>query len=99
MPLVRVSRLLQESAVAGDPLQVVVFNGNGHSLGLVVDRIEDITDEAIEVRDKERKGFLLGSAVIQQKVTDIVDLQQVVAHSTQLAATPAPGGRGLNHGC
>jgi two-component system, chemotaxis family, sensor kinase CheA len=86
MPLVRISRLLQEDAVAGDPLQVVVFNGNGRSLGLVVDRIEDITDEAIQVRDDERKGFLLGSAVIQQKVTDIVDLQQVLAHAAQCAA-------------
>ena len=85
-------------ATGGDPLQVVVFNGNGRSLGLVVDRIEDITDEAIEVRDDERKGFLLGSAVIQQKVTDIVDLQQVVAHAAQLAAIDGAGRRRLSHG-
>ncbi len=92
MPLVRVSRLLHEEGVGGDPLQVVVFNANGRSLGLVVDRIEDITDEAIQVRDEERKGFLLGSAVIQQKVTDIVDAQQVVAYAAQFAATPAIAG-------
>ncbi len=92
MPLVRVSRLLSEPATACDPLQVVVFSSEGRSLGLVVDRIEDITDEAIEVRNDARKGFLLGSAVIQQKVTDIVDLQQVVAHAAHLAATAAPAG-------
>jgi two-component system chemotaxis sensor kinase CheA len=86
MPLLRVSRLLHEKEAAGDPLQVVVFSARGRSLGLVVDRIEDITDEAVEVRDDERKGFLLGSAVIQQKVTDIVDLQQVVAQAAQFAA-------------
>ena len=90
MPLVRISRLLQEGAdVASDPLQVVVFSDEGRSVGLVVDRIEDITDETIQVHDDEHKGFLLGSAVIQQKVTDIVDLQQVVAHAAQLPAPPA----------
>ncbi len=92
MPLVRMSCLLAEKATACDPLQVVVFNGNGRSLGLVVDRIEDITDESIQVRDDERKAFLRGSAVIQQKVTDIIDLQQVVAHAAQSAATPALAG-------
>ena len=92
MPLVRMSRLLHEDGTANDPLQVVVFNDNGRSLGLVVDRIEDITDDAIQVRDDARRGFLLGSAVIQQKVTDIVDLQQVVAHAAQLAATATLAG-------
>jgi len=86
MPLIRISRLLHEGEVARDPLQVVVFNGQGRRLGLVVDRIEDITDEAIAVRDDAARGFRLGSAVIQQKVTDIVDLQQVVAYAAQLSA-------------
>ena len=92
MPLVRISELLSEMATACDPLQVVVFNGNGRSLGLVVDRIEDITDEVIEVRNEQRKSLLLGSAVIQQRVTDIVDLQQVVAHAGQIAARAALAG-------
>jgi len=92
MPLLRISRLLQESATGGDSLQVVVFSSHGRSLGLVVDHIEDITDEAVEVRDDEQRGFLLGSAVIQQKVTDIVDLSQVVAQASQISAA-APLGR------
>jgi two-component system chemotaxis sensor kinase CheA len=92
MPLVRMSRLLRKTASDSDPLQVVVFTAEGHSLGLVVDRIEDITDETVEVRDGEGKGFLLGSAVIQQKVTDIVDLRQVVAHAAQLATPAAMAG-------
>ena len=36
----------------------------------------DITDDAIQVRDDARRGFLLGSAVIQQRVTDMVDLNR-----------------------
>jgi two-component system chemotaxis sensor kinase CheA len=85
MPLLRVSHLLQETAMGADPLQVVVFTANGRSLGLVVDRIEDITNEAVEVRDDGKRGFLLGSAVIQQKVTDILDLHQVALHVAQMS--------------
>jgi len=91
MPLLRISRLLREPDVARDPLQVVVFNSQARRLGLVVDRIEDITDERIEVHDDAAKGFLLGSAVIQQRVTDIVDLEKVVAHAAQLPPTAAAG--------
>ena len=80
MPLIRVSRLLHPAANPNaDPLQVVVFSAQGRSLGLIVDRIEDITDESVEVRADARKNCLLGTAVIQQKITDIIDLQQVVA--------------------
>jgi two-component system chemotaxis sensor kinase CheA len=90
MPLVRISRLLQESPAGGDPLQVVVLNDNGRGLGLVVDHIEDITDEAVEVRESNGHSFLLGAAVIQQKVTDIVDLSQVIAAAhCSLAMEPA----------
>jgi two-component system chemotaxis sensor kinase CheA len=91
MPLIRVSRLLQQPVLAGDPLQVVVFNSGGRSLGLVVDRIEDITEEAVQVRDERSNRFLLGSAVIQQKVTDILDLEQVVAHAATLSAAGGCG--------
>ena len=87
MPLIRISRLLHEGNDACDPLQVVVFHGEERSLGLVVDHIEDITDEAVQVRNDDCKGFLLGSAVIQQKVTDIVDLQRV-AHAGQGCGLP-----------
>jgi two-component system chemotaxis sensor kinase CheA len=65
---------------------VVVFSGNGRSLGLVVDCIEDITEEAVEVREQQATGFLLGSAVIQRKVTDILDLQKVVEHAAAFSA-------------
>ena len=86
------SHLLGEPEVTADPLRVVVLSGRGQSAGLVVDRIEDITDEAVEVREQPGKGVLLGSAVIQQKVTDIVDLRQVMRQGEQ-AATPAAAGR------
>jgi two-component system chemotaxis sensor kinase CheA len=92
MPLLRISRLLHENASEADPLQLVVFASHGKSLGLVVDCIEDITDEAVEMRDDEKRGFMLGSAVIQQKVTDILDLHEVALHAAHTSAAVSPGG-------
>jgi two-component system chemotaxis sensor kinase CheA len=91
MPLVRMSRLLEQPATAIDPLPVVVFSAQGRSLGLIVDRIEDITEEAVEVRSQQPKRFLLGSAVIQQRVTDVVDLQQVVGYAAAWSPVTAEG--------
>ena len=91
MPLIRMSRLLQESSPECDPLQVVVFNAGGRSLGLVVDRIEDITEEAVELREHQPGAFLLGSAVIQKKVTNIVDLHQVIDHVASVSNLLAAG--------
>jgi two-component system, chemotaxis family, sensor kinase CheA len=91
MPLIRMSRLLQQASHECDPLQVVVFNANGRSLGLVVDRIEDITEEAVEVREQQPGAFLLGSAVIQKKVTNIVDLHQVIEHVATVSNLVAAG--------
>ncbi len=85
------SRLLQQPGQECDPLQVVVFNAGGRSLGLVVDRIEDITEEAVEVREQQPGAFLLGSAVIQKKVTNIVDLHQVIDHVAAVSNLVAAG--------
>ena len=94
MPLVRIAQLLDGPvAPRQDLLQVVVFAHAGHSVGLVVDHIEDITDEAVEVHEERRSRWLSGSAVIQQKVTDLVDLEQVVALAADGATATAAAGR------
>jgi two-component system chemotaxis sensor kinase CheA len=79
MPLIRVSKLLNESSETRDLLPVVVFSHNQRSCGLVVERIEDITDEAVEAHSGNCNGWATGSAVIQQEVTDLMDLKCVMA--------------------
>lgn len=82
MPLIRVSDYIDsdgsDSAEATDLLQVVVFSENGRSVGLVVDRICDIVEESITVQRQAAMEGLLGSAVIQNKVTDLLDVPDVV---------------------
>ncbi|HTZ82804.1 MAG TPA: chemotaxis protein CheW [Candidatus Acidoferrales bacterium] len=84
MPLIRLSRVFassgKESTVASQDgrLQVVVYSEAGRSVGLVVDRIVDIVDETLTVQNPaERKG-VLGSSVIQRRVTDLLDVPGVV---------------------
>jgi len=81
MPLVRVSDLLGRSSPppAGDKLQVIVSAASDGYLGLVVDEIVDIVEQEIALERSEGDGRILGSAVIQQRVTDVLDLNAVIA--------------------
>ena len=81
MPLIYLAEFFQlERAPLGEDelLNVVVYTEQGQSYGLVIDRILDIVETNLEIlRPSARKG-LQGSAVIQEHVTDLVDLPAVV---------------------
>ena len=72
-------------SAAGEPMgshesmHVVVYSEHGRSIGLVVDRISDIVDEALTIRPESHRSGILGSAVIQQRVTDLLDLQGIIS--------------------
>ena len=70
-----------ESATPGptaDPAQVIVFNDGDRSVGVVVDQILDVVEDAVTVRQKTGRRGLLGSAVIGNRVTDLLDLNYVI---------------------
>ena len=84
MPLVHVSDILEstrqkKSGTGSELLQVVVYTHNGRSVGLVVDRILDIVEEAFVLQPQSGREGILGSAVIQKRVTDILDLPGLIA--------------------
>ncbi len=68
----------KDEELDSDPLQVVVFNDGDRSVGIVVDQILDVAEEAVTVRQKSSRKGLLGSAVIGKRVTDFVDLNYVL---------------------
>jgi two-component system, chemotaxis family, sensor kinase CheA len=80
--LVQLSSLLDQTAVDAsklrDPVQVVVFGDRDRVLGLIVDQVVDIIDEAITVRQKTEREGLAASAVVGRKVTDFLDLVTVL---------------------
>jgi len=80
MPLVRVADVMQLTAQAKreGPMQVVVHSESGRSVGLVVDEILDIVEQHVSVNRKSDNVRLLGSAVIQQHVTDLLNVPELV---------------------
>jgi two-component system chemotaxis sensor kinase CheA len=86
MPLIRVSQVLgmapDQARGDDEPLQVVVYSEQGQSFGLVVDRILDIVEDSLDVQRTVRRDGLLGSAVIQQRVTDLLDVHGIVARTS-----------------
>ncbi len=62
-------------------MQVVVFSENGRSAGLVVARILDIVRGPVAVRGRAGRRGLLGSAVVGQRVTDLLDVHAAIRAS------------------
>lgn len=82
MPLVRLADMLEgvtASTLPVDMLQVIVYTQGDECVGLVVDKILDIVETSVSVQRRRSNGVILGSAVIQNKVTDILDIQRLVA--------------------
>jgi two-component system chemotaxis sensor kinase CheA len=80
--LVHVGPLLGMGSGPGDAenYMVVVHRHEDESaVGLVVDRILDVIEEEIALSNVGARRGLAGSAVLQQRVTDIVDVPALVA--------------------
>ena len=78
MPLLRLTHVLGGDSEGNDILNVVVYREHGKSVGLVVEQITDIVEERITVKSDQRGNHLLGTAVVQGKVTDILDVRGVI---------------------
>ncbi len=87
LPLIALRAVLEPDApdqgMSADPVQVVVFNDGDISVGMVVDQILDVAEEAVTVRQKSARRGLLGSAVIGKRVTDFLDLNLVIRESKE----------------
>ncbi len=114
LPLVPLRDVLESPsphpAQTADPVQVIVFNDGDRSVGMVVDQILDVVEETITARQKSARKGLLGSAVIGKRVTDLLDLNEVIhavneswfqaagrtrGSKTVLVAEASPFSRGL----
>lgn len=85
LPLVRLASFLGVGS-HGEPsatVQVVVYSENGRSVGLVVEKILDIVEQALTARSDLEEHGLVGCAVVQKHITELLDVRQAV-----LAADP-----------
>jgi two-component system chemotaxis sensor kinase CheA len=87
LPLVRVASFFRSEGTQAAPsdgvLQAVVYNDNGRSIGLIVGCIQDIVKEHIDIQRTTSHPCILGSAVIQNRVTDLLDLSAVIKAADQ----------------
>jgi two-component system chemotaxis sensor kinase CheA len=84
LPLVDLGRELSLDPTCHDEaesLQVIVYSEQGRSVGFVVEQILDVVEEAITVRHRAARTGVLGSVVVQGKVTDLLDVHGVIRRS------------------
>jgi two-component system, chemotaxis family, sensor kinase CheA len=63
---------------------IVVFSEGRHSMGLMVDQIQDIIEEPLSVRMQSSRPGVLGTAIINGKATDLVDTQHYLMKANPL---------------
>ncbi len=87
LPLVRLSSALVERRVAprGDPgepperLHVVVQSLGGRDVGLVVESVLDVVDEAVVLDSSRARPGVAGCAVIQGRITEVLDTSALLS--------------------
>jgi two-component system chemotaxis sensor kinase CheA len=102
LPLIALQEVLEPgtrgSAVLSaqaDPVQVIVFHDGERGVGMVVDQILDVVEDAVHIRQKSRRPGLLGSAVIGKRVADVLDLNCVLQEvARNWGSIAAPSGAG-----
>ena len=93
LPLVRLVEVFGTSAGAGiesEDFQIVVYADENRQCGLVVNRIVDIV--ATELHLETEKGpddYLLGTAIIQQRATNLLNLKRLARFEKRNEGTQA----------
>ncbi|MGA7795708.1 MAG: chemotaxis protein CheA [Candidatus Acidiferrales bacterium] len=86
LPLIRLDVVLEErrsrlrhgnKTVEPDPLQVLVCNNEGRTIGIVVERILDIVKDRADVKSPATREGILCAVVINDRVTELIDIPVV----------------------
>ena len=92
LPVVRLSSVLSSHGIQAqseqETMQLVVISQEDRQVGLAVDRIVDIVEEHVTAKTKADQPGILYSAVVQKRVTDLLDVNSVLARC-QLAPMDA----------
>ncbi len=80
MPLLHLGRMLDIPTEEDPdrPLQVVVHSNGNRCVGLIVDRVVDIVETTIDVTRPSLNDDLLASIVVQQRVTDLINVETLI---------------------
>ncbi len=78
LPLRRLPGGVQQLSDESDSIQVVVSSHGGRTVGFVVDKILDVIPQPEQIRKEGRRDGVIGSVVIDQRVTDILDVPSMM---------------------
>jgi two-component system chemotaxis sensor kinase CheA len=76
----RTRRPTEETAKPGKA-QVVVYSHGGRNVGLRVERIVDVVEEHVRLQASGARPGVQGTAVIKEKVTEVLDVKAVIEAS------------------
>lgn len=63
-------------------MEVIVFQYSGHAIGLYVEGISDIVDFVYDIKMSSREEWCLGSTIINDSATDVVDVGYLILQAT-----------------
>jgi two-component system chemotaxis sensor kinase CheA len=92
LPIVRLDRHLGAFGDSDrETLEVIVYADHGRSVAIVVDEILDIVDGEAAVQSDIDDLGLLGSAVIGDRVTELLDVRAAILAADPAFYNPLPG--------
>ncbi|MBL8251945.1 MAG: chemotaxis protein CheA, partial [Candidatus Competibacter sp.] len=100
LPLIRLKDILSErrsfdrspypeesnASASANLLQVIVFGDGARRIGLVVDEILDIIQGVFEIKGRSTRGGVASTLVIQDRVTELFDVQSFLHQAAPLLA-------------
>ena len=81
LPLLPINGMIP-SQDAPDPQPVIVFSDGDQSMGLMVAKIQDIIDERLTIQMQSTRPGVLGTAILNEKATDVIDTQYYVTQAS-----------------
>ena len=79
MPLIRISTVLGRPTMPAREIeQVLVYQRKKHSVGVIVEAIEDVVEEQLDVQRPVTRVGVKGQAVLQGRVTELIDLSALM---------------------
>ena len=87
MPLVDVAAAIGAYATGepGPTVQTVVYAQGDHNVGLMVEQILDVVEERLDLQRGGRTPGVLGTAIIKEKITDLLDVASLVGPHLEAA--------------
>lgn len=101
LPLIRLDNVLEErrtrlrhkvKTIEPDPLQVLVCNDAGRTLGIVVERILDIVEDTALIKSPPTREGVQHAVVINDRVTELLDIpaiQRIAEENRSISAEHA----------